>query len=111
MAKSLIASIAAASVIFLASGINDLRANYSIAQFLEDGTFTVVNHGRGQSFTVSQQGGGSGSPGGATQVQLNNVTFMYGTTFQAASAAGLGSVLYLYDALPATISDLNTGIG
>ncbi len=87
------------------------QATYSISQPLEDGQFAVVNNGRGQSFTVSAQGQGTGSLSGATQVRLDDVTFMYGQAFQAASAAGPGSTLYIYDTLPTNLLDLNTGVG
>jgi hypothetical protein len=87
------------------------QTSYSISQPLEDGQFAVVNNGRGQSFTVSVQGQGTGTLGGATQVRLDDVTFMYGQTFQATSAAGSGSILYVYDTLPTNLLDLNTGVG
>lgn len=102
-------TIAAAILACGVPGIARSQTAYSISQPLEDGQFAVVNHGRGQSFTVSSQGQGTGSLAGATQVQLNDVTFMYGQTFQAAAATG--SKLYVYDTLPANLADLNTGIG
>lgn len=104
-------TIAAAILVFSMTGIAKSQNSYSISQPLEDGQFAVVNHGRGQSFTVSSQGQGTGSLSGATQVQLNDVTFMYGQTFQASAAAASWSKLYIYETLPANLADLNTGIG
>ncbi len=91
--------------------VAEAQTSYSISQPLEDGQFAVVNHGRGQSFTVSAQGQGAGSLGGATQVRLDDVTFMYGQTFQATSAGASFSRLYVYDTLPSNLTDLNTGVG
>lgn len=104
-------TIAAAILLFGMSNIARSQTAYSISQPLEDGQFAVVNNGRGQSFTVSNQGQGTGSLSGATQVQLNDVTFMYGQTFQASAAAASWSKLYVYDTMPANLADLNTGIG
>lgn len=84
---------------------------YTISQPLESGSGAVVNRGRGQSFTVSAQGQGTGSLAGATQVRLDSVTFRYGVGFQAAQAAALGSTLHVYASLPSVISDLTTGTG
>jgi hypothetical protein len=104
-------TIAAVILLLGLPGVGRSQSAYSISQPLEDGEFAVVNHGRGQSFTVSSQGQGTGSLSGATQVQLNDVTFMYGQAFQAAAAAGSGSTLYVYDTMPANLADLNTGVG
>lgn len=102
-------TIAATILVFGMAGVAKSQTSYSISQPLEDGPFAVVNHGRGQSFTVSSQGQGTGSLSGAKQVQLNDVTFMYGQEFQAAGAAN--SRIYVYDTLPANLADLNTGVG
>lgn len=104
-------TIAATILVFGMPGMVRSQNAYSISQPLEDGQFAVVNHGRGQSFTVSSQGQGTGSLSGATQVEINDVTFMYGQTFQASSAAASWSKLYIYDKLPANLTDLNTGVG
>lgn len=103
--------MAAATLGICLAGTAKSQTNYSISQPLEDGQFAVVANGRGQSFTVSSQGQGTGSLSGATKVRLHDVTFMFGQTFQATAAAGSGTKLYLYDKLPANPADLNTGIG
>lgn len=62
---------------------------------------------RGQAFTPNVAGpDGTGSPGSATEVFLND--FILG--YRAATTTDRAETAYLYDTLPA-LADLNSGIG
>ncbi len=60
---------------------------------------------RGQSFTPSVPGQGSGSSGTEDTVCLQSIEFKFW------SGATYPSTLYIYDSWPATVDDLNAGTG
>lgn len=96
----------AVTIIGLILGSNLLQA-YTVSQSLENGEFTVVAWGRGQSFTLSDPGDGGGSLLGSQTAFIDSFTFRFQRSNFAAGAAQ--DTLMIFDSLPANPSDITTG--